>query len=160
LQDRHHVRIALGDAPRAPGHGERGELGVLQRDVLHAAEEAEILGIRAGPAALDVVDAEGVETARQAHLVLHGEGHALALSAVTQRRVVNPDETAHFRSFASLPEVPHHPLAARGVSRMPSPCHSLMAARPALPVKCATSLAASVAWKMRGGAPEEGPYER
>src|SRR6267142_1681027 len=80
-------------ATGAPGHGERGELGVLEGDVLHAPEEPEVLGIGARPAPLDVVNAEGVQPGAQADLVLHREGHALALSTVPQCRVVNLDQT-------------------------------------------------------------------
>ena len=61
LEDGPHVRIGLGGAAGPPGHAERGELGVLERDVLHAPEESEVLGIRARPAALDVVNAEGIQ---------------------------------------------------------------------------------------------------
>ena len=90
-----HVGVRLDGAARAPGHAERGELGVLERDVLHTAEEAEVLRVRARPPALDVVDPEGVETRRQADLVLHREGHALALGAVAERRVVDLDQATH-----------------------------------------------------------------
>src|SRR4029453_10755521 len=39
----------------------------------------------------------GVQPGAQADLVLHREGNALTLSAVPQCRVVNLDQTAHFR---------------------------------------------------------------
>src|SRR6266446_2378807 len=82
-------------ATGATGHGKRAELGVLQRDVVHAAEEAEVLRIRARPAALDVVDADGIEARGQTDLVFHRKRHAFALGAVAQCRVVNLDGSPH-----------------------------------------------------------------
>ena len=61
VQERLHVGVRLGGAARTAGHAERRELRVLERHVLHPAEEAQVLGIGARPAPLDVVDAERVE---------------------------------------------------------------------------------------------------
>src|SRR6266851_3676736 len=74
---------------------EGADLRALEDRVLHALEEAQVLGIRPGPAALDVVHAELVEAVRDTHLVLHGEGHALALGAVAERGVVDLDLARH-----------------------------------------------------------------
>ena len=54
-------------------------------------EELGVLGIGAGPAAFDVVDAQLVELLRDLQLVLDGEGDALHLGAVAERRVVKFD---------------------------------------------------------------------
>src|SRR6059058_476829 len=95
VQERLHVGVRLGGAARTAGHAERRELRVLERHVLHPAEEAQVLGIGARPASLDVVDAERVEPRRQADLVLHREGHSLALRPVPEGRVIDPDQLAH-----------------------------------------------------------------
>ena len=52
------------------------------------------LRVRAGPAALDVVDAEGVEPLGDPQLVGDREGDAFALRAVAQGRVVDFDVMA------------------------------------------------------------------
>src|SRR5207302_3894174 len=55
------------------------------------AEELGILGIRAGPTALDVVDAQPIKLRRDLELVGHGERDALALRTVAQCRIVDSD---------------------------------------------------------------------
>ena len=90
--------ILLSSCGRTPGRRvepKARDLGGLEDGVLDALEEAQVLGVRARPATLDVVDAEGVEPLGDADLVLHGEGHAFALRAVAQRRVVNLDFPGH-----------------------------------------------------------------
>ena len=91
LDQRLDVRVVLRAHARPPGRAERADPGGLEDRVLHALEEAQVLGIRPGPAALDVVDAERVEALGDADLVLHGEGHTFALGAVPKRRVVDLD---------------------------------------------------------------------
>ena len=79
----------------APGGAECRERRVLEVQLLgREREELGVLGVRAGPATLDVADAEVVEVARDVHLVLHGEVEALLLCAVAHRRVVDV-EVAH-----------------------------------------------------------------
>ena len=58
---------------------------------LRLLEELDVLGVRARPAALDVVDAEGVEPLGDAQLVGDREGDAFALGAVAQGGVVDFD---------------------------------------------------------------------
>ena len=83
---------------RAPGGAERRERGVLQVELLRRqGEELGVLRVGAGPAALDVADAEVVEVARDVQLVLHGEVEPLLLRAVAHRRVVHV-EVAHVLS--------------------------------------------------------------
>ena len=95
LDERLDVAVLLRLHTGSPRGAEGGDLGGLEDGVLDALEEAEVLGIGAGPAALDVVDAESVQALGDADLVLHGEGHAFSLGAVTQRRVVNLDFPRH-----------------------------------------------------------------
>ena len=54
-----------------------------------AGEELGVLGVGAGPAALDEADAQLVEVRRDGELVGHGEVEPLLLRAVAQRRVVD-----------------------------------------------------------------------
>jgi hypothetical protein len=71
LDERLHVGVGGGGPAGAARHAEGGQPAVLEGDVLHAAEEAQVLGIGAGPAPLDVVHAEGVQARGQPDLVLH-----------------------------------------------------------------------------------------
>src|SRR6266851_2784053 len=89
------VAVLLRPHAGPAGGAEGADLRALEHRVLHALEEAQVLGIRPGPAALDVVHAELVEAVRDTHLVLHGEGHALALGAVAERGVVDLDLARH-----------------------------------------------------------------
>ena len=71
----------------APGRAEGNELRV-ELDVTHTLEELDVLGVGGGEAAFDVVDAQLVEAAGDAQLVLDGERDAFHLSAIAQRCVV------------------------------------------------------------------------
>jgi len=55
------------------------------------AEELDILFVRAGPAALDVVHAEGVEALGDAEFVSERKMDAFTLRSVAQRGVVEGD---------------------------------------------------------------------
>ena len=71
---------------------ERDERARVERELRRRApEELVVLRVRAGPAGLDVVDAEPVELLGDAQLVVDGERDALELRAVAQRRVVDLD---------------------------------------------------------------------
>ena len=89
LQQRGEAGIVGGRAARAARHAEGGELRVLE--LRRIGEEAVVGRIGAGPAALDVIDAQQVELARDRHLVGHGEVDALRLRAVAQGRVEEVD---------------------------------------------------------------------
>src|SRR6266478_4777085 len=91
VEHRAHVGVRVGGAAGAPGHAERRELGVFERDVLHAPEEAEVLRVRARPSALYIMDAERVEPGREPNLIFHRERHAFALGAIAERGVVDLD---------------------------------------------------------------------
>ncbi len=79
-------------ASGALGHAEGGHAGVAE--LWRRLEEGAVGGIGAGPAALDVVEAEGVERLGDAGLVLGGEVHALGLLAVAERGVVEGEALA------------------------------------------------------------------
>ena len=89
------IRILLGADAGAAGRPEGADLRRLEHGALDALEEAQVLRVRAGPAALDVVDAHGVEPMGDPDLVLHREGDALALAAVAEGGVVELDEPCH-----------------------------------------------------------------
>ena len=82
LQDGGQAGIVGGAAAGAARHAEGHELGVLELGRI--GEEAVVGRIGAGPAALDVVDAQQVELARDRDLVGDGEVDALGLGAVSQ----------------------------------------------------------------------------
>ena len=85
------VAVLLAAGAGAAGAAERRDLRLGRRGRLHPAEELGVLGIGAGPAALDVVHAEPVERQGDLHLVVHREGESLALGAVPQCGIVEPD---------------------------------------------------------------------
>ena len=72
----------------APGHPEGADGGLPELDLGEHLEELELLGVGAREAGLDEVDAELVELGDHPDLLLRREGHALALHAVPQSRVV------------------------------------------------------------------------
>ena len=121
FQDGLHVGVGLGGAAGPPGHAEGGQARVLERHVLHPAEEPEVLGVRSRPAALDVVDAERVQARGDADLVLHGERHALPLSPVTQGRVVDLDVTTHAVPPRRCSSIMRHPSVRTAAA---SPCRA------------------------------------
>jgi len=59
-------------------------------------KERHVARIRAGPTALDEVDAERVKCFRDPALIRDREVDRLALGSVTQSGVVNFDSTIHF----------------------------------------------------------------
>ena len=62
-------------------------LACLQLQLPGALEKLLVLGIRARPAAFDVVDAQLVQLLGNEQLVVHGERDGLALRAVPERGV-------------------------------------------------------------------------
>ena len=88
VHQRADVGIVLAEQARAAGAAEGGHLGLCQREVPEPPEELGVLGVGAGPAALDPGDPEPVERAGDLDLVVHRQGEALALGAVAERRVV------------------------------------------------------------------------
>ncbi len=69
-------------------------------------EKFGVLRIRTRETALDVIDAKRVEPLRDTNLVLHREGDAGALRAVTQRGVVELDGFFHYEERKPYPAAP------------------------------------------------------
>src|SRR5437867_2436640 len=84
-------RVSQRQTRSTPASAAARHLRVLQAEPLDGPEELLVARVRARPAALDVVDAEVVETLGDAHLVLEREGDVLGLGAVAQGRVVELD---------------------------------------------------------------------
>ena len=70
-------------------------MSALQPRLAQALEELELLRVRGREARLDHRHAELVEDARDAHLLLDGQRHALPLHPVAQGGVVDDDGEAH-----------------------------------------------------------------
>ncbi|OPZ93234.1 MAG: hypothetical protein BWY73_00421 [candidate division TA06 bacterium ADurb.Bin417] len=73
------------------GAAEGGHPGPGEVEFPDLPEEFLVLGVAAGPAALDEIEAELVQLAGELELVLEGEGDLLPLAAVPQGGVVNLD---------------------------------------------------------------------
>ena len=82
--------VVLGARVAAAGHAEGAHVGP-QALVLEPLEQLGLLRVRGREAGLDERDAEVVEHVRHAHLLLHGQRHAVALHAVAQGGVVDRD---------------------------------------------------------------------
>ena len=91
LEQEGDLRVFLHGGVRAAGAAEGGKPRVLELELLRLAEELDVLLVGAGPAALDVVHAEGVEALGDAELVGEGEVDAFTLRAVAERGVVEGD---------------------------------------------------------------------
>ena len=85
IEHRHQAGIVGSATPGAARHAEGGEHRPAERR--RVGEERRVGGVGARPAALDVVDSEGIERFGHGALVLDVEVHAAALVAVAQRRV-------------------------------------------------------------------------
>ena len=85
VQDRGEDVVIIGRPPGALGHAEGGEGGA---GLGPGREKVAVGRVGAGPAALDIVDADPVERMGDLHLVGDGELHALRLLAVAKGRVV------------------------------------------------------------------------
>ena len=80
--------VGLGLHARPPGGAESHQGGGVERQLLLGPlEELDVLGVGAGPTALDEGDAEMVELLGHPQLVVDREGEALLLAAVTEDRV-------------------------------------------------------------------------
>jgi hypothetical protein len=67
---------------------ECSDLGAAQLDLFDALEELGVLGVRAGPAALDIVDAEGIQLTCDLDLILSRKRQPFALGAIAQGGIV------------------------------------------------------------------------
>ena len=88
VQEGVQVGVVVDPAAGPAGGPERGQGGVAPGQLGGAGEVLGVLGVGAGPAALDDVDAEVVEQAGHPQLVGHGELEADLLGAVAQGGVV------------------------------------------------------------------------
>jgi hypothetical protein len=95
VDERLHVGIGGGLSVDLAGAAERRQLGVFQLQLAGPAEELDVLGVGARVAALDEVNAEPIQHARDLQLVLDREGEALALCSVPKRRVEQMDLHGH-----------------------------------------------------------------
>ena len=92
-----HLVVRGGRRVFPARRSERRQPRVPERAVLRFGEELDVLRIGAGPAALDVVHAKGIEPFGDAQLVGDGKRDAVPLRAVAQRRVVDFDLRRHAR---------------------------------------------------------------
>src|SRR5690606_32666636 len=74
---------------------ERAQARMLQRRLPPPLEKLHVLRVGPGPAAFDVVDAEGVQPLRDADFVVGGKRDAFPLRAVSKRRVEQLDALSH-----------------------------------------------------------------
>ena len=92
--------VVLGGDVAAPGHAEGGDRRLLQLQLGEQLEELRLLGVGAGEAGLDEVDAEPVEGLDDLELLAHRERHSLTAHAVPQGGVVEL-YLFHLMPFAS-----------------------------------------------------------
>src|SRR2546422_3208095 len=88
LEQSGEAGIVLATAVRSPGHAEGGDPPIVEPFLTDPTEELRVLGVRARPAAFEVVDAQLVQPVRDFQLVVNRKRQALALRAVPQCRVV------------------------------------------------------------------------
>ena len=91
LDEQAHLIVALNRRGLFPRGAEGGELGVLELAPLGLREELDVLRIAARPAALDVVNPEGVNALGDAELVRDREVDAFTLRAISEGRIVEFD---------------------------------------------------------------------
>ena len=104
-EDGHGGGAGLKEGPAAGillrGHAaaaraaEGGQAGRLQLQVLQAAEELHVLGIRARIPGLDIGDAQVIEDTDDFSFVLDGVRNPFGLSSVPQRRIKDRDMLVH-----------------------------------------------------------------
>src|SRR5215813_8666469 len=99
------------------------------------------LRMRPRPSPLNVVDAKGVEPLGDADLVLHGEGHALALGSVSEGGVVDLDLPGHEAVIITLPRPECQVWPGADLSRPSSAARPRGRISPALPESYARLLA-------------------
>ena len=92
VQDGGEDVVVFRRAARALGHAEGGHGGAGFRG---GVEKGAVGGVRARPAAFDMVEAERVEGLSDADFLGRGELHALRLLAIAQRGVVEVEAVRH-----------------------------------------------------------------
>ena len=128
--ERLHVGVLVDLLPHPSGHPEGAHDRVLPAHLARPLEELLVLGVAAGVAALDVVDAELVQLLGDRDLVEHGEGDLFGLGPVPQRRVVQ----VYGLHPSSRPSDPVFPVRCADLRRG-SPIRTPRGAR-ARPARC------------------------
>src|SRR5438128_1288365 len=82
VQQRLDAGVVLRADAFAPRHSERGDAGVLERQLADFLEKLEVLRVRQRVTALDEVHAQLIEPLGDEQLVLQRKIHAFALAAV------------------------------------------------------------------------------
>ena len=91
VDERLQLLVRVGRDSGAAGAAERRQPGVFESRRFRQLEKTQVLGVRAGPSAFNVVDADVVQAQGDLELFLGAEGDVLALGAVPECRVVNED---------------------------------------------------------------------
>ena len=86
-----NLGVCLDRGVGAAGGAKGGHPGMLEGNVPYPVEIVHVLGVRAGPAALDVVDAKFIEALRNLQFVFDGQGDAFVLCAVAEGGVIDKD---------------------------------------------------------------------
>src|SRR5256884_9904806 len=124
------IGIVLAAAVGPPGHSEGRDLRMPEGFFADPAEKLRVLGVRARPAAFEVVDAQLVQPVRDFQFVVDRKRQALALRAIPQCRVVQEhvrcpsrastrDTNAARPLYLSRGRAAHHRVL-QSVSRVPA----------------------------------------
>ena len=89
IQDRRDNRIVRSRAARASGHAEGDEARALKTRI--GGKKLGIGGVGAGPAALDIIDAQLIQRGGNPALIGNGKVHALCLRTIPQGGVEQED---------------------------------------------------------------------
>ncbi len=94
-QQQPHLFVLAHRDILATGRTEGGQFGVLELLAFGFVKKLDVLGVGTRPAALDVMDAEGIKLFRDTQLIQHGKIDAFTLAAIAQGRIVNFDFGFH-----------------------------------------------------------------
>ena len=89
LEQQAHLVVGFHGGGLLAGGPKGGEPGVFEFFPPGLGKKLDVLGIAARPAALDVMDAEGIELLGDAEFVQHRKVDALTLGAIPQGRVID-----------------------------------------------------------------------
>ena len=91
VDERPQLLVRVGRDTGPAGATERRQPGAFESHRFRQLEETQVLGVRAGPSAFNVVDADVIQAQGDLELFLGAEGDVLALGAVPEGRVVEDD---------------------------------------------------------------------
>src|SRR5713101_5634985 len=134
---------------------EGGQFCVLEIQLGSAFEKIFIFGIRAGPAAFNVIDSQIVQLLGDHEFVIHGKGDGLSLSAISERCVKGEDfHITWWRRLAPAGRLPPSSFSGMSSSREARGLPSRWADRGrfrALPGTCGGRSCSlrSTAWRIR-----------